>query len=88
MDYRLFTYPNCQKCSDLKSFFSERGLARQEFDVTGKEGRQKIREHIHAVKRDDQGAIILPTLLCLEGDRVEAVLNSREEFEAWLRSRG
>ena len=39
------------------------------------------------LKRDAQGAIILPTLVCRDGDRVEAVLNTREELAAWLRSR-
>jgi len=87
MEYLLFTFPNCQKCEDVKTFFRERDLPKREFDVTGKEGRLKIRDFIHSVKRDTQGAIILPTLLCLDDGRVEAVLNTREEFETWLRSR-
>jgi glutaredoxin len=87
MEYLLFTYPNCHKCEEMKSFFTERRLAKQEYDVTGKDGRLKIRDFIHDVKRDDKGSIILPTLLCLEGGRPAAVLNTRAEFEAWLQSR-
>ena len=87
MEYLLFTYPNCHKCEALKAFFAERGLAKQEYDVTLKEGRLKIREYLPSVVRDDKGSIILPTLMCVEGDRVEAVLNGREDFESWLRSR-
>jgi glutaredoxin len=87
MDYLLFTYPNCHKCDALKAFFAERGLAKQEYDVTLKEGRMKIRDFLRSVVRDDKGSIILPTLMCVEGGRVEAVLNTREDFEAWLRSR-
>ena len=45
--------------------------------MTQKEGRLKIREFLHVVKRDDKGAIILPTLdRAVEGGRVEAVLNT------------
>jgi hypothetical protein len=87
MDYLLFTFPNCSKCDEMKAFFAARGLAKQEYDVTGKEGRLKIRDFIHDVKRDENGSIILPTLLCLDGGRPEAVLNTRAEFEAWLQSR-
>jgi hypothetical protein len=87
MEYLLFTYPNCHKCDDMKVFFRERGLPKQEYDVTGKDGRLKIREFIHSVKRDEKGSIILPTLLCLDGNGVAAVLNTRAEFEAWLQSR-
>jgi hypothetical protein len=87
MEYLLFTYPNCHKCESLKAFFAERGLTKQEYDLTLKEGRLKIREFLPSVVRDDKGSIILPTLMCVEGGRVESVLNSREDFEAWLRSR-
>ncbi|MDD8026916.1 MAG: hypothetical protein PHI34_10395 [Acidobacteriota bacterium] len=87
MEYLLFTYPNCHKCADLKEFFAERALPKQEYDVTQKEGRTKIREFIGSVVRDEKGSIILPTLMCVENGRVEAVLNGREDFEAWLRSR-
>jgi hypothetical protein len=87
MDYLLFTYPNCAKCASLKDLFAERGLAKQEYDVALKEGRMRIREFLPHVVRDESGAIVLPTLLCLEGGKVEAVFNGREDFEAWLRSR-
>jgi len=87
MEYLLFTYPNCQKCSALKDYFAERGLAKQEYDVTLKEGRMKLREFLPSVVRDEKGSIILPTLMCVENGKVEAVLNGREDFEAWLRSR-
>jgi glutaredoxin len=87
MDYLLFTFPNCHKCDEMKAFFAARGLAKQEYDVTGKDGRLKIRDFIHDVKRDEHGSIILPTLVCLEDGRPAAVLNTRAEFEAWLQSR-
>ncbi len=88
MDYLLFTYPNCQKCEDLKTFICAEKLPAEVYRVEEKAGRLKIREFLGSVKRDDKGAIILPTLILREEGAVTAVLNSRRELEEWLRSRG
>jgi glutaredoxin len=87
MDYVLFTLPNCHKCEDMKAALKEAAISMEVQDLAEKEGRVRIRTFLPRVKRDDQGAIILPTLVCRDGDRVEAVLNTREELSAWLRSR-
>ena len=87
MDFLLFTYPNCQKCEDLKAFMSAEKLPAQVFKVEEKDGRLRIREFLSSVKRDDKGAIILPTLILREEGAVSAVLNSRQELEEWLRSK-
>lgn len=88
MDYLLFTYPNCSKCEDLKTFMAAEKLPAQVFKVEEKDGRLRIREFLGNVKRDDKGAIILPTLILRQEGAVSAVLNSRQELEEWLRSRG
>ena len=88
MNYLLFTYPNCQKCEDLKVYLRSAELSAETLDVSEKEGRMRIRAFLPQVKRDEKGSIILPTLICHESDRVAAVVNTREEFSAWLRSRG
>jgi glutaredoxin len=88
MDYLLFTYPNCQKCEDLKAFMASAKLPAQVFKVEEKDGRLRIREFLSSVKRDIKGAIILPTLILREEGAVSAVLNSRQELEEWLRSKG
>ena len=87
MDFLLFTYPNCSKCEDMKTALREAAITAETQDVAEKEGRIRIRTFLPRIKRDAQGAIILPTLVCRDGDRVEAVLNTREELAAWLRSR-
>lgn len=87
MDFLLFTYPNCSKCEDMKAALREAAITAETQDVAEKEGRIRIRTFLPRIKRDAQGAIILPTLVCRDGDRVEAVLNTREELAAWLRSR-
>ena len=87
MDYFLFTYPNCQKCEGLKRSLAEKGIAYGEFSLVQAPGKAKIREFIRHVRRDDTGAIVLPTLVLNDQGIVRAVLNSAEELDQWLRSR-
>jgi glutaredoxin len=88
MDYLLFTYPNCNKCEAMKKMLAETGTPYQEFGLTSPPGKAKIREFLNVIKRDDTGAIILPTLVAHTQGIVRAVLNSAEELEAWSKSRG
>jgi len=87
VEYFLFTYPNCSKCDAMKDALGEVELEGKEFNLVAKESKLKIRDFLRIVKRDDKGAIIIPTLVFQEGDEVLAVLNSREELEDWLKSR-
>jgi hypothetical protein len=88
MDYLLFTYPHCQKCDDLKAYLGQAAVPVEVLDVADKAGRTRIRAFLPHVRRDEKGAIILPTLICAEDGRVAAVHNNRQEFAAWWRSRG
>jgi glutaredoxin len=87
MDYLLFTYPNCLKCEALKKKLAEAGTAYAEYSLTQPPGKAKIREFINVIKRDETGAIKLPTLVAHTQGIVRAVLNTAEEFEAWSRSK-
>ncbi len=87
MHYFLFTYPNCQQCEELKKYLPETELEGQEYSLLMKESKLKIREFLGIIKRDDKGAIIIPTLLLQEEEGIAAVLNSRRELEEWLRLR-
>ena len=88
MDYLLFTYPNCDKCETLKKLLAETGTPYQEYSLTQPQGKAKIREFVNVIKRDDKGAIILPTLIAHTQGIVRAVLNTAEEFEGWSKSKG
>jgi glutaredoxin len=87
MDYLLFTYPNCLKCEAMKKKLAEIGTAYAEYSLTQPPGKAKIREFINVIKRDETGAIKLPTLVAHTQGIVRAVLNTAEEFEDWSRSR-
>lgn len=88
MDYLLFSYPNCLKCEALKKRLAETEIPYQEYGLTSPPGKAKIREFINVIKRDETGAIKLPTLVAHTQGIVRAVLNSAEEFDEWLRSKG
>jgi len=87
MEYLVFTLPNCSKCEKLKELLKNKGLEHREFDVSTKEGKMKIRDFIKMLRRDNTGAIIIPTVIVEENGLATAVLNSAEELDLWLRSR-
>jgi hypothetical protein len=47
----------------------------------------RIREFLNYLKRDDKGAIILPSLVLKENGEDPVVLNNCKELEEWLKSR-
>jgi glutaredoxin len=87
MHYLLFTYPNCPQCAELKKYLPETDLEGQEYSLLLKESKLKIREFLDIIKRDDKGAIIIPTLLLQDEEGIAAVLNNQRELEEWLRSK-
>jgi len=87
MEYFLFTYPNCSKCEMLKGYLKTISLQGQEYNLTLKESKLKIREFLDSIKRDEKGAIIIPTMILEEEKKVVAVLNNSQELEDWLKSR-
>jgi len=87
MEYFIFTYPNCSRCEELKKYLGETNLEGQECNLVLKESKLKIREFLSLLKRDDKGAIVIPTLVLQENGKVVSVLNNRKELEDWLRSR-
>ena len=88
MEYLLFTYPNCQKCEALKTSLQHTELAGAEYNLTQRESKFKVRDYLDIVKRDDKGGIILPTLILRDREEVVAVINTKEELDEWLRSKG
>ncbi|MBN2200062.1 MAG: hypothetical protein JW747_09480 [Candidatus Aminicenantes bacterium] len=87
MTYELFSYPACRECEELKAYLKTTGLEGQEHNLAHKDGKIKIREHLSLIRRDEQGGMILPILVLKDAAGVKAVLQSREEAEAWLKSR-
>lgn len=88
MEYLLFTYPNCQKCEALKTSLQHAELTGAEYNLTQRESKFKIRDYLGVIKRDDKGGIILPTLILQDQEEVVDVINTQQELDEWLRSKG
>ncbi len=88
MKYLLFSYPNCPNCEKLKGYLSDTPLDWQEYNLVQKESKMKIRDFLADIKRDETGGIIIPTLIALDDGVSKAVLNSQEELDDWLKSKG
>lgn len=87
MDYLLFTYPNCPRCDALKAYMNQAGVEYQEFNLTQRESKLRVREFLKILNRDEKGGIIIPTLIGKTEDADAAVINSREELQLWLKSK-
>lgn len=87
MEHLLFTLPGCLKCDALKKRLAAQGVVWKEFNLVGKDAKMKLREYREVIKRDESGAVILPTLILSEAGAALAVVNSVEELEAWSQSR-
>jgi len=87
MEYFLFTYPNCQECEAIKKALAKTDIKGNEYNLTQKESKLRIREFLSILKRDEKGGIILPTLVLQDAGDVVAVLNTQEELRDWLKSK-
>ena len=87
MEYFLFTYPSCEKCEAIKKDLVETDLEGEEYNLSRKESKLKIRDFLAILKRDEKGGIILPTLVLQEAGEVSVVLNTQEELRDWLKSK-
>ncbi len=87
MEYFLFTYPNCEECEAVKKVLDETDFEGDEYNLTQKESKLKIREFLQILKRDKGGRIILPTLVLQEAGEVIAILNTQKELRDWLKSK-
>lgn len=87
MEYLLFTLPGCSKCDRVKELLKVKGIRAAEYDVSTRDGRDKIRQYIKLLRRDSSGSVIIPTLIIEDNGQATAVLNSAEELDLWLKSR-
>ncbi len=87
MDYLLFTYPNCEKCSAFKAYLKETGLEGQELSLVDKQSKMKLREYLGQVRRDEKGGIIIPVFVLRQDGVVLGVFQDSRELDAWLKSR-
>jgi len=75
MDYKLFTFPNCSHCTDIKTYLSEKDIDYQEVNIGLRSGKKDPTwKHIYSrnlsgeapLDQDDKG-LVLPVLAKLDG---------------------
>jgi glutaredoxin len=66
MVYTLFTFPNCEKCREIKNYLKEKQVKYEEVNAGLGEGRAKFRDFYSKnkdkIQRENDGAITLPIL--------------------------
>jgi glutaredoxin len=87
MDYLLFTYPNCSRCEKMKTALAELKIPYEEYNLMQPQAKARIRDFVKALKRDEKGAVILPTLILNDQGIIRALMNNPEEVEAWWKSK-
>lgn len=67
MGYKLFTYPNCPKCSEVKKYLKEKNMSYEEINAGLGDGKKIFQEFYvknrGKIKRDEHGTISLPVLI-------------------------
>jgi glutaredoxin len=76
MEYALFSYPNCQKCGEVKGYLEKKEIKYKEINAGIGEGRMKFREFYSQnkdrIQRENDGTILLPILL-REGEIIQGL---------------
>jgi glutaredoxin len=66
MEYTLFTFPNCEKCREIKNYLKEKQIKYEEINAGLGEGKVKFREFYSEnkdkIKREGDGSISLPII--------------------------
>lgn len=72
MEYKLFTFPNCDKCKKVKEYLKSQKIDFEEINAGIGDGKKQFRdlysENREKIERDSTGTMALPILLC--GDEI------------------
>ena len=72
--YKLFAFPDCSKCQEVKEFLGTQELNGSVINLRDTEGNKMFREYYKElkdkIKRDEDGALQLPILLLMNGENV------------------
>ena len=72
--YKIFTFPDCDKCEQVKSHMKENGLKFEVVNLKSPEGNSEFRAYYKELKdkieRSDDGTIKLPVVIAIENGKV------------------
>ena len=82
-EYKLFTFPNCDKCEEVKSFLKEKPYTGAVIDLKSPEGNKEFRKYYGSVKgrirRTDDGTMELPVVFLMNNGSVVSTAQGLEE---------
>jgi len=68
MDYLIYTFPNCDKCHEVKKILEKKDISYEEINAGLGIGKKKFlefyKDYKDNIERDEKGGIILPVLVC------------------------
>lgn len=79
MRYKIYTYPACEKCADVKRVLS--GFEGEEINVGSKEGVQILRNDFEEyglhekVKRNEDGSLPIPLVIFFSDKNIIGVVS-------------
>lgn len=88
--YKIFTFPNCSKCEEVKAYLKEQPFSGAIIDLKSPEGNKEFREYYaiksikENMKRDEDGALKLPIVMFMNGKNVVSTSQGVEETKSIL----
>ena len=83
--YKIFTFPNCDKCEQVKSHMKEQGIDFDVVNLKSPEGNSEFRNYYKEVKdkieRSDDGTIKLPVVMAIENGKVVSTSQGLEAIK-------
>ncbi|MFH2027704.1 MAG: anaerobic ribonucleoside-triphosphate reductase [Nanoarchaeota archaeon] len=83
--YKIFTFPNCEKCEKVKSYLKNKPLNGSVIDLRSPEGNKEFRKYYidrsikENIKRMDDGTLKLPIVMFLDNESVVSTAQGLEE---------
>lgn len=88
--YKIFTFPDCDKCEEVKSFLSTKDVSGTIIDLKSPEGNKEFRNYYsnksikENIKRTEDGTLKLPIVMFMQDGDVVSTAQSLEETKTIL----
>ena len=80
MDYKLFTFPSCEPCADIKNYLNEKGIKYEEINIglsSNKKNPFWLAIYMTQTLKKDEKGIILPILAKFNEDNLEKIAQNQ-----------
>lgn len=85
--YEVYTFPNCDKCLQVKEVLDDKGIEYKEINIGMPEGKKEFGKIylkvINKLKKDEHG-LIMPILVRMNGAGIEGLAQGVDEVLSLL----